>query len=218
MSERYGVGWVGELGGSCPVQGNGVVDGCRWYFRARWSHWGLAIAYEPATDPVMVEPHTPGGFYFGEDYPGDGFNAGYMLDDEAWQLVEKGFRAFRDPLAQLLHAIELRERVPLAWAVRLSSADGAALADAWHRCTVPNTLAGIALLDGQSAESLRRLARDACGAELVADDPFHVELVPGAPIVGGQLEAWDHAFAAAIRAEVPPPSLSRLVEQLRHAP
>lgn len=33
--DKSGEGWEGHVGGFCPVQGEGTVDGLNWYFRAR---------------------------------------------------------------------------------------------------------------------------------------------------------------------------------------
>lgn len=39
------------LGGNCPVQSEGTVDGKPFYFRARGEHWSMGIGGEPVGEP-----------------------------------------------------------------------------------------------------------------------------------------------------------------------
>lgn len=75
------------LGGSCPVQAEGRIDGEPFYFRARGSHWSLSIGGE---DPVM----TP-DWYHEEPYGQGPFDAGWMNRDEAQAFIEKGAKLYR---------------------------------------------------------------------------------------------------------------------------
>ena len=39
------------LGGNCPVQAEGTIDGKPFYFRARGKHWSLGIGADPVGCP-----------------------------------------------------------------------------------------------------------------------------------------------------------------------
>ena len=39
------------IGGNCPVQAEGRIDGLPLYFRARSSHWSLGIGGDPVASP-----------------------------------------------------------------------------------------------------------------------------------------------------------------------
>jgi hypothetical protein len=68
------------LGGSCPVQAEGTVDGKPFYFRARFRNWSMGIGgYDAVLDPE----------WYREDEWGDGeFDAGYMPESDARRLIE----------------------------------------------------------------------------------------------------------------------------------
>lgn len=70
---------IDKIGGYCPVQAEGTIDGQPFHFRARHQHWLLAIGGDdPADDPEWV---------YEEPY-GDGPSAaGYMEVDEAKQFI-----------------------------------------------------------------------------------------------------------------------------------
>ena len=38
---------ISTLGGNCPVQGEGTINGVPFYFRARWESWSLSIGEDP---------------------------------------------------------------------------------------------------------------------------------------------------------------------------
>jgi hypothetical protein len=93
--ERVGAGWEGHVSGMCPVQGEGTVDGVRWYFRARGSHWEMYIAAKPDTDPLdCMAPTFLPGHYMSETF-GTWPDAGYMAPAVAWAQIQKGIAAFR---------------------------------------------------------------------------------------------------------------------------
>ena len=93
---RSGDGWSGDIGGCCPVQGVGVLDGLPWYFRARHEELSFRLADTPNGDPVAVKPGLGGsGWYVEREYFGDIFAAGYMSNDEAWQFVETCIAEYR---------------------------------------------------------------------------------------------------------------------------
>ena len=73
------------LGGNCPVQGKGSVDGVPFYFRARYDEWSMGIGSTPAGIAI--------GFTEGwrrREAWGDGaYNAGWMEHDEARAIIER---------------------------------------------------------------------------------------------------------------------------------
>lgn len=56
---------IDELGGNCPVQGTGTINGCPWYFRARTGMM-IYIADRPESDPLGDDP---GWIWSGTDDP-----------------------------------------------------------------------------------------------------------------------------------------------------
>ena len=47
---------IEHIGGFCPVQAEGIIDGVPFYFRARWAHWTMSIG----DDPVGIHLGKPG--------------------------------------------------------------------------------------------------------------------------------------------------------------
>lgn len=79
------------LGGNCPVQAEGTINGVEFYFRARGQRWTLGIGGDVvlAPDWCCEEPY------------GDGpFDAGWMGEDEARGFIEKGAQLYVDYLSQ----------------------------------------------------------------------------------------------------------------------
>lgn len=78
---------ISNIGGNCPVQAEGTIDGWPFYFRARGEHWSLEVA-EPGFEACgeAVWRHE-------EEYGGPQFAAGWMEQDEA-----RGFIAKAAPL------------------------------------------------------------------------------------------------------------------------
>lgn len=74
---------IDNIGGFCPVQAEGTIDGWPFYFRARGSAWSLDVA-EPGFDGCgeSVWEHEQGY--------GDGpYDAGCMEEDEARQFINQ---------------------------------------------------------------------------------------------------------------------------------
>jgi hypothetical protein len=72
---------ITSLGGNCPVQGYGTIDGQPFYFRARWDSWRLNIG----GDDVVAKP----AWSCSEDY-GDGpYDAGWMTQEEAIGFIRR---------------------------------------------------------------------------------------------------------------------------------
>ncbi len=68
------------IGGNCPVQAEGTIDGEEFYFRARGGGWSFRVGGDVVTDPE---------WRYDEDY-GDGpFDAGWMTEDEARAFIAK---------------------------------------------------------------------------------------------------------------------------------
>ena len=85
---RVQIDW---LGGYCPVQAEGTIDGHPFYFRARGSAWALQVG---GADPVIAP-----AFVYREDWPGGPFDAGWMSEDDAMRMIEKGAQKFRNDRA-----------------------------------------------------------------------------------------------------------------------
>jgi hypothetical protein len=80
----YVIDW---LGGYCPVQAEGSVDGHQMYFRARGAQWSLDIG-----EPYGQEPPL---FWHVEEW-GTWPDAGYMPDEVAFEMIDKAVEAYRD--------------------------------------------------------------------------------------------------------------------------
>lgn len=77
------------LGGSCPVQGEGTVDGREWYFRARGQHW----SFEVYSSPEESEGNAPPLWWTVEEW-GTWPDAGYMPEDEARRKIDVAVARF----------------------------------------------------------------------------------------------------------------------------
>lgn len=96
--DREGDGWHGVIGGACPLQGDGVVDGLPWYFRARGGSWEFAVAATPDGDPVAAcfSDAPTGSFRADGEAEGDGpYAASWMPHSEAWRHIEASIAEFR---------------------------------------------------------------------------------------------------------------------------
>ena len=68
------------IGGNCPVQAEGTIDGKEFYFRARHMHWSIGIGGEPVCEPE---------WFWEADYGDLPFDAGWMHEDEARAFIQK---------------------------------------------------------------------------------------------------------------------------------
>ena len=75
---NYTVDWIG---GNCPVQAEGVVDGKPFYFRARGDRWSLSVDLNGS----LLNPE----WSYVEPYGGTEFSAGWMEEDVALEMIEK---------------------------------------------------------------------------------------------------------------------------------
>ncbi len=73
---------IDYLGGQCPVQAEGKINGVPFYFRARGEHWSLSIGPNPV-------------WHYSEAY-GDGpYDAGWMGHEEARQFIDKSANIYQ---------------------------------------------------------------------------------------------------------------------------
>lgn len=82
MSENFE---IESLGGNCPVQAEGIVDGQPFYFRARGNAWSMSIGGD-----VYCQPD----WYMEETY-GRWPDAGWMSEEEAMAFIEKSVASYR---------------------------------------------------------------------------------------------------------------------------
>ncbi|MEP3616861.1 hypothetical protein [Parasphingorhabdus sp.] len=79
---------IDMIGGNCPVQAEGTIEGKPFYFRARGQHWSLSVGGQ---DPVI----NPDWSY--EEAYGEGpFDAGWMSEEEARGFLEKAAGLYMD--------------------------------------------------------------------------------------------------------------------------
>jgi hypothetical protein len=86
---------ITSIGGYCPCQADGTMDGFPFYFRARWDGWTLSVA-APGEDPVRVfvdnyhDGLGTGAYFIGEYYQ----DAGSMEVDTARSFIEREYGNF----------------------------------------------------------------------------------------------------------------------------
>jgi hypothetical protein len=76
-----------QIGGNCPVQAEGTIDGSEFYFRARGERWSIGIGSEPVGDPE---------WYYEEPYGSEPFAAGWMTVEEASAFIEQAADRYRN--------------------------------------------------------------------------------------------------------------------------
>lgn len=74
------------LGGFCPVQAEGTIEGEEFYFRARGERWSIGIGGD-----VVAKPD----WYHEQPYGDEPFAAGYMDLDEARAFIEEAAERYR---------------------------------------------------------------------------------------------------------------------------
>jgi hypothetical protein len=73
------------LGGQCPFQAEGTINGEPFYFRSRGTHWEMSIGeIDVSGDPV---------WYYEEEY-GEWPTAGWITADEARAFIRKAAEMF----------------------------------------------------------------------------------------------------------------------------
>ena len=90
---------IDMLGGNCPVQAQGKIDGEPFYFRARGEHWSICIGSDVEDDrntsfhgrDVIGNPR----WYFEEEWGAGPYDAGWMEMEEARQMIEAAAARYR---------------------------------------------------------------------------------------------------------------------------
>lgn len=82
-----------DIGGACPVQGYGHVNGLPVYFRARGENWSFSIAALADADPVDVSWGNADGWWFEGEY-GSGFDAGWMVAEHSTAIIRACVKAW----------------------------------------------------------------------------------------------------------------------------
>jgi hypothetical protein len=75
------------IGGNCPVQAEGDVDGHEFYFRARGNYWRMNIGGEVVCNPEWS---------YEEPYGDEPYAAGWMSEDEARAFIAKAVRLWAE--------------------------------------------------------------------------------------------------------------------------
>ena len=86
VSEVLGV-VIASLGGNCPVQGEGTIDGKPFYFRARGEHWSIGIGGEDGLYNLEWTHEEPWGC--------EPFSAGWMSQRTARRMINRGAALYR---------------------------------------------------------------------------------------------------------------------------
>lgn len=79
-----------NIGGNCPVQAEGVIDGHVFYFRARGQSWQFHVA---PTDEEIFNRDVE--WVYHEAYGDNPFAAGWMTEDEARAFIDKAVAIYR---------------------------------------------------------------------------------------------------------------------------
>jgi hypothetical protein len=74
------------IGGKCPVQAEGTIDGHPFYFRSRWNRWAFAV--DPEGDPTGILMGVKEGFVRREIY-GEPPEAGHISAETVLKLIER---------------------------------------------------------------------------------------------------------------------------------
>jgi hypothetical protein len=72
---------IDTIGGNCPVQAEGTINGKPFYFRARGTHWSLRVG---GAD-VVGDP----AWEYEEPYGEGPYDAGWMSEQEARQFIDR---------------------------------------------------------------------------------------------------------------------------------
>lgn len=93
------------IGGNCPVQAEGDVDGQRFYFRARGASWEFHVA--PTDDQIFSDQ----SFCMYREY-GSTFEAGWMHQHEALGFIVEAITIYRalEPAKLIIPALTVAQR------------------------------------------------------------------------------------------------------------
>jgi hypothetical protein len=88
-----GLGLNGTIDGVAPVQAEGTINGCSFYFRARWHEWTFAISEHAEIDPVDIQFPEQGnqyGYFAEGQYGGENeYKASYMENDMVLDIIQR---------------------------------------------------------------------------------------------------------------------------------
>ncbi len=87
---------IESIGGSCPVQASGTIDGKEFYFWSRYQSWSFAVATKAGIDPVDINETSDQGFYLEESYGEGPYDAGYMPIEEAKEIIHRCVEQFEN--------------------------------------------------------------------------------------------------------------------------
>ena len=76
---------IDYLSGNCPVQGEGTVNGVKFYFRARGSRWSMGIGGD--------DLYGDADWYYEEDF-GNWPDAGWMTEKQAREFISEAAQKF----------------------------------------------------------------------------------------------------------------------------
>lgn len=83
---------ITSIGGNCPVQAEGMIDGLPFYFRARNNSWSFSVAATKWEDASFAR-----GWYYNEPYKRDEqYAAGWMEESEARAFIEKAAKLYEE--------------------------------------------------------------------------------------------------------------------------
>ena len=85
---------ISMIGGHCPMQAEGTIDGVPFYFRARGRDWSMGIGQDPVGIPHPSEIRTEPPYIVDADewyclctWGTEPFAAGWMEESEARRLI-----------------------------------------------------------------------------------------------------------------------------------
>lgn len=87
---------IESIGGSCPVQASGTIDGKEFFFWSRYQVWTFAVAVDAGIDPVDINETSDQGFYLEESYGEGPYDAGYMPIEEAKEIIHRCVEEFEN--------------------------------------------------------------------------------------------------------------------------
>lgn len=83
---------IDTLGGLCPVQGEGTIDGVPFYFRARWDGWDIGVG----DDPVGIAMCCVEGWHRDGQWGDSPYGAGYMPLSVAQDIIERCAKEYQN--------------------------------------------------------------------------------------------------------------------------
>lgn len=83
---------IDNIGGFCPVQAEGTINGAPFYFRARGQRWTIGIGGDPVMKP---------DWFMEEAWGEQKYDAGYMPEATAIDMIGKAAEAYAEAQASL---------------------------------------------------------------------------------------------------------------------